>query len=74
MWVAKFGAYANLGAYYMVAIPIAVILAFVLHVGGKGLWLGITCGLFVQTVLLFPITLCIEWEQQVSSSNDSIHS
>jgi len=29
------GAYANLGAYYVVGIPIAVILAFVLHVGGK---------------------------------------
>eukprot|EP00253_Pinus_taeda_P010400 PITA_10400 len=31
----KLGAYANLGAYYVVGIPIAVILAFVLHIGGR---------------------------------------
>ncbi|KAI3836138.1 hypothetical protein MKX03_028117 [Papaver bracteatum] len=29
------GAYVNLGSYYLVGIPSAVLLAFVLHVGGK---------------------------------------
>ena len=29
------GAYVNLGAYYVVGIPIAVILAFVIHVVGR---------------------------------------
>jgi len=31
----KIGAYVNLGSYYLVGIPAAVVLAFVLHVGGK---------------------------------------
>ncbi|RWV96163.1 hypothetical protein GW17_00041150 [Ensete ventricosum] len=31
----KIGALVNLGAYYIVGIPSAVLLAFVLHVGGK---------------------------------------
>ena len=31
----KIGAYVNLGSYYIVGIPSAVLLAFVLHVGGK---------------------------------------
>lgn len=31
----KIGAYINLGSYYLVGIPFAVILAFVLKVGGK---------------------------------------
>ncbi|RZC53443.1 hypothetical protein C5167_012352 [Papaver somniferum] len=31
----KIGAYVNLGSYYLVGIPCAVLLAFVLHVGGK---------------------------------------
>ncbi|RZC53442.1 hypothetical protein C5167_012354 [Papaver somniferum] len=30
----KIGAYVNLGSYYLVGIPCAVLLAFVLHVGG----------------------------------------
>uniref|UniRef100_A0A0D6QR75 Protein DETOXIFICATION n=1 Tax=Araucaria cunninghamii TaxID=56994 RepID=A0A0D6QR75_ARACU len=60
----KLGAYVNLGAYYMVGIPVAVTLAFVLHMGGKGLWLGIVCGLFTQTILLFILTLCTDWEEQ----------
>ena len=52
------GAYANLGAYYVVGIPIAIILAFVIHAGGRGLWLGILCGICAQAILLFIITLC----------------
>ncbi|KAG1334157.1 protein DETOXIFICATION 16-like [Cocos nucifera] len=31
----KIGAVVNLGAYYLVGIPSAILLAFVLHVGGK---------------------------------------
>ncbi|KAI3831733.1 hypothetical protein MKX03_002505 [Papaver bracteatum] len=44
----KIGAFINLGAYYLVGIPSAILLAFVLHMGGKGLWLGIICALSVQ--------------------------
>jgi hypothetical protein len=31
----KIGAYINLGSYYIVGIPSAVVLAFALHIGGK---------------------------------------
>ncbi|KAH0993338.1 hypothetical protein GBA52_004821 [Prunus armeniaca] len=31
----KIGAYVNLGAYYLIGIPTAVLLAFVQHIGGK---------------------------------------
>lgn len=31
----KIGAYINLGSYYLVGIPTAVLLAFVFHIGGK---------------------------------------
>ncbi|KAB1220004.1 MATE efflux family protein 7 [Morella rubra] len=31
----KIGAYVNLGSYYLVGIPAAILLAFVLHIGGK---------------------------------------
>ncbi|XP_027937148.1 protein DETOXIFICATION 12-like [Vigna unguiculata] len=58
------GVYVNLGAFYLCGIPVAAILAFVVRVGGKGLWIGIQCGAFVQTVLLSLITTNINWENQ----------
>ncbi|XP_059070371.1 protein DETOXIFICATION 16 [Cryptomeria japonica] len=67
------GAYVNLGAYYIVAIPIAVILAFVLHVGGRGIWLGIICGLSVQAISLFLVTTCTGWEQQARNARERVY-
>ncbi|KAK7280398.1 hypothetical protein RJT34_25462 [Clitoria ternatea] len=58
------GVYVNMGAFYLCGIPIAAILAFWVHLGGKGLWIGIQCGAFVQCVLLSTITGCINWEHQ----------
>lgn len=31
----KIGAFINLGSYYLAGIPAAILLAFVLHIGGK---------------------------------------
>ncbi|KAK8914533.1 MATE efflux family protein 9 [Platanthera zijinensis] len=59
------GAYCNLGAFYLIGIPTAVVLGFVLHVGGKGLWIGILCGSTVQTILLSLVTMFTNWDQQV---------
>ncbi|ONH89483.1 hypothetical protein PRUPE_I005400 [Prunus persica] len=69
----KIGAYVNLGAYYLIGIPISVILAFVLHIGGKGLWIGITVALFVQAVSLSIIVTCTNWEKEVKKASDRVH-
>jgi len=44
----KIGAFVNLGAYYIVGIPSVVLLAFVLHIGGK-----------VNILLLFAVNLVL---------------
>ncbi|XP_057868199.1 protein DETOXIFICATION 16 [Cryptomeria japonica] len=67
------GAYINLGAFYIVGIPIAFLFAFVLHAGGRGLWLGNICGLFVQTVLLFLVTSCTDWELQARNARERVY-
>ncbi|CAL8990711.1 unnamed protein product [Prunus brigantina] len=69
----KIGAYVNLGAYYLIGIPISIILAFVLHIGGKGLWIGITVALFVQAVSLSIIVTCTNWEKEVKKASDRVH-
>ncbi|XP_058194554.1 protein DETOXIFICATION 12-like isoform X2 [Rhododendron vialii] len=59
------GAYVNLGAFYLVGIPMAATLAFWVQLRGKGLWIGIQAGAIVQTILLSIITSCTNWEMQV---------
>lgn len=57
------GAFVNLGAFYLFGIPIATILGFWVHMGGRGLWIGILCGATMQTLLLAIITCCTNWEK-----------
>nr|XP_010932731.1 protein DETOXIFICATION 16-like [Elaeis guineensis] len=68
----KIGAYINLGAYYLVGTPSSVLLAFVFHFGGKGLWVGLICGLFVQALLLVTIILCTNWEKEARKAKDRV--
>lgn len=51
--------YVNLGAYYLVGIPVAATLSFWFDFRGKGLWIGILVGSFLQTVLYSVITSCL---------------
>ncbi|KAM3750966.1 hypothetical protein ACB098_04G073200 [Castanea mollissima] len=70
----KIGAYINLGSYYIVGIPAAILLAFVFHLEGKGLWLGIICALVVQVSSLLTVSIRTNWEQEKATErvHDSI--
>ncbi|XP_004296419.1 PREDICTED: MATE efflux family protein 6-like [Fragaria vesca subsp. vesca] len=54
-------------------IPTAVVLAFVFHIGGKGLWMGIIVALFVQALSLAIIILFTDWEKEVKKASDRVH-
>ncbi|KAF7808808.1 protein DETOXIFICATION 14-like [Senna tora] len=62
------GAYINLGAFYLCGIPIAATLSFWVKLRGKGLWIGIQVGAFLQTLLLSIITCRINWQEQASNA------
>jgi MATE family multidrug resistance protein len=59
------GAYVNLGSFYLVGIPTALFLGFVLKMEAKGLWMGISCGSIVQFLLLAVITFFSNWQKMV---------
>ncbi|CAL5186628.1 unnamed protein product [Lathyrus oleraceus] len=67
------GAYVNLGAYYLVGVPAAVVLAFVLHVGGKGLLLGMICAFIVQVFALTIITIRTDWKKEIRKASDRVN-
>ncbi|KAL6903573.1 hypothetical protein ACP4OV_004386 [Aristida adscensionis] len=68
----KIGAHVNLGAFYLVGIPMAVLLAFLIHMNGVGLWLGIVCGSLCKLVLLTWITLRINWQEEAIKAKEMI--
>lgn len=63
------GAYINLGAYYLVGIPVALLLGFVMHLKGEGLWSGLIAGAATQSLLLGIITLRTDWDKLVCNAS-----
>lgn len=57
-WLAM---YANLGGFYFLALPTAVVLAFKLKMGLGGLLLGFIAGATTSTILLISLALRISW-------------
>ncbi|XP_062083481.1 protein DETOXIFICATION 15-like [Humulus lupulus] len=70
----KIGAFANLAAYYLMDIPVAIVLVFVFHIGGKGLWIGIIVALIMQALCLAILTIYTDWEKEVNNASDRVHS
>ncbi|KAG6415871.1 hypothetical protein SASPL_123290 [Salvia splendens] len=68
------GAYVNLGSYYIVGIPVALVLGFVLDLKGKGLWSGLVAGATVQSISLSLITSLTNWEKQAREARERVFS
>ncbi|KAL0343389.1 UNVERIFIED_CONTAM: protein DETOXIFICATION 8 [Sesamum angustifolium] len=66
------GAYVNLGAYYLVGVPVSLLLGFVLPMKGKGLWCGLIAGAMGQSILLVIITFRTDWEKQAREARRRI--
>ncbi|CAL5200541.1 unnamed protein product [Lathyrus oleraceus] len=63
-----FVAYVNVGCYYLVGVPLGVILGFYFNFGAKGLWLGMLGGTTMQTIILMWVTFRTDWNKEVEAS------
>nr|KYP64007.1 Protein TRANSPARENT TESTA 12 [Cajanus cajan] len=61
-------AYVNIGCYYIIGIPVGVVLGNVFHLQVKGIWIGMLFGTFIQTLMLIIITYKTNWDEQVFDS------
>ncbi|RLN27573.1 protein DETOXIFICATION 14-like [Panicum miliaceum] len=68
------GAYVNLGSFYLVGVPTALLLGFVLKMEGKGLWIGISCGSIVQFLLLAIIAFFSNWQKMSDKARERVFS
>ncbi|TFY70742.1 hypothetical protein EVG20_g2271 [Dentipellis fragilis] len=60
------GALFNLVAYYVMALPMGLALAFHWHLGLQGLWIGQVVALFIVGIGEYVVVwLCTDWEKEV---------
>ncbi|KAF8023401.1 hypothetical protein BT93_F0796 [Corymbia citriodora subsp. variegata] len=66
-------AYVNIISYYLVGIPVGVVLAYLLGMQVKGMWVGMLFGTFVQTAVLIVITCKTDWDKQASLAQTHVN-
>ncbi|ERM95828.1 hypothetical protein AMTRI_Chr04g248440 [Amborella trichopoda] len=65
-------AYVNITCYYIVGIPLGLILGYLFDKGVKGIWIGMLCGTAAQTLVLAFITYRTDWNKQVENSRERV--
>ncbi|XP_027359285.1 protein DETOXIFICATION 21-like [Abrus precatorius] len=65
-------AYVNLACYYVVGVPVGVVISIFLGLQVKGVWIGMQFGIFAQTIILVIITFKTDWDKQVEIARNRI--
>lgn len=66
-------AYVNLGCYYLIGVPMGLIMGWVFHLGVMGIWAGmIFGGTAIQTVVLAIITSRCDWEKEAQRASTHV--
>ncbi|CAI9094791.1 OLC1v1030585C1 [Oldenlandia corymbosa var. corymbosa] len=66
-------AYVNVGCYYLIGVPIGVILGYVFNLQVKGVWIGMLIGTLMQTIVLVVMTLRTDWNKQVLDAQQRVN-
>ncbi|KAM3336060.1 hypothetical protein ACQJBY_030189 [Aegilops geniculata] len=69
----QFVAYVNVGCYYIVGVPLGVLLGFVFNFGVKGLWGGMIGGTAMQTAILLWVTIRTDWSKEVEEAQKRLN-
>ncbi|KAL8147425.1 hypothetical protein AgCh_004944 [Apium graveolens] len=66
-------AYVNIACYYLIGIPVGVVLGYILELQVKGVWIGMLFGTLIQTFVLMVITYKTDWEKPVSVAKQRVN-
>ncbi|XP_077225579.1 protein DETOXIFICATION 23-like isoform X2 [Tasmannia lanceolata] len=61
-------AYVNIGCYYVIGIPLGLLLGYLTSLQVRGIWIGMICGIAAQTFVLICITRRTDWDLQVEKA------
>nr|CAD1838123.1 unnamed protein product [Ananas comosus var. bracteatus] len=62
-------AYVNIGSYYLIGIPVGVLMGWLFHLGVLGIWAGMIGGTAVQTLILAYLTLRCDWDKEAMKAS-----
>ncbi|KAJ8490442.1 hypothetical protein OPV22_012163 [Ensete ventricosum] len=65
-------AYINLGCYYIFGLPLGFLMGYALHWGVQGIWFGMLCGTFVQTLVLLFIIWNTDWKREAAEAAERV--
>ncbi|KAI3925046.1 hypothetical protein MKW98_009696 [Papaver atlanticum] len=66
----KAGANINFISFYLIGLPVAIILGFGFDTGFKGLWLGLVAAQFSCLCMMVFALVCTDWKHQVKRAQD----
>ncbi|MBA0590782.1 hypothetical protein Gorai_019474, partial [Gossypium raimondii] len=58
-------AYVNLGCYYIIGIPMGILVGYIADLQVKGLWIGLMSGVVMQSLILGWFVWKTDWDEQV---------
>lgn len=65
-------AYVNIACYYLIGIPLGIVLGYFVHFQVTGIWIGMLIGTAVQTIVLLIVTWKTNWERQVNLARERV--
>ncbi|KAL6995620.1 Protein DETOXIFICATION 33 [Sarracenia purpurea var. burkii] len=65
-------AYINIGCYYVVGLPIAILLGFTFDLGVLGIWGGLVGGICLQTAILIFVTSITNWNKEAAEAETRV--
>ncbi|KAJ0444243.1 putative multi antimicrobial extrusion protein [Helianthus annuus] len=66
-------AIVNLVCFYLIGIPLGVLLGYFTTLGVKGIWIGMIGGVLVQTLALLFMTWRTNWDDQVKKASERLN-
>ncbi|KAK1316545.1 Protein TRANSPARENT TESTA 12 [Acorus calamus] len=61
-------AYVNIGCYYVIGVPLGILLGYLTNLQIKGIWMGMMCGIGAQTLVLLYLNWRTDWDAQVEKA------
>ncbi|KAG8478852.1 hypothetical protein CXB51_028664 [Gossypium anomalum] len=69
----KMVANVNICSYYVVGVPLGILLGYVAKMEVKGIWIGMIIGVATQTFVLAYITSRTDWEEEVNKASERLN-
>ncbi|GLJ08648.1 hypothetical protein SUGI_0092900 [Cryptomeria japonica] len=65
-------AYVNVISYFVIGVPLGIILGYSFHLEAQGIWMGMLCGTAVQTAAIMFIVFRTDWNRETTIATNRV--